>query len=303
MSEQMIVGYWSIRGLGAPLRLMCEYAGASYQARLHNVEAKEGGVFEKSDWFVPKEELKKKNPLINLPYIVDDGLVITQTNACLEYLGDKFKLMGKTSAERSECTMLLCQAKDLRDDMVGTFYGRGDDPAALANLMSSASLDKFEWWLQAKGTVFLIADSPSCPDFHLWELLDQLVEASECAENKASPFTNRPLLKKLYDTMKGMPFMKAYHECGLGGLPINQKMAKFGAMPKGGSKPWDFSKPQTFAKGTIVRAKKNAAFVFVKPHAAMPNAVNLVKGYFAGKGISVLSEGRIAAEEIDSSRH
>ena len=34
----------------------------------------------------------------------------------------------------------------------------------------------------------------------------------------------------------------------------------------------------------------------------MPNVVNLVKGYFAGKGISILSEGRIAAEEIDSKK-
>ena len=28
---KLIVGYWSIRGLGAPLRLMCEYAGADYE--------------------------------------------------------------------------------------------------------------------------------------------------------------------------------------------------------------------------------------------------------------------------------
>lgn len=28
---KLIVGYWSIRGLGAPLRMMCEYAGADYE--------------------------------------------------------------------------------------------------------------------------------------------------------------------------------------------------------------------------------------------------------------------------------
>ena len=120
----MTIGYWSIRGLGAPLRMMAEFAGASYIARLHNVEPVEGGGFNTDDWFIPKEELKKKNPLINLPYIVDDGVVITQTNACMEYLGTKFNLMGKTTLERGECTMLLCQAKDLRDDMTGTFVSR-----------------------------------------------------------------------------------------------------------------------------------------------------------------------------------
>ena len=102
--------------------------------------------------------------------------------------------------------------------------------------------------------------------------------------------------------MAAMPFMERYNDCGLGGLPINQKMAKFGALPKGGSAPWDHSKPQTFAKGTISRVKKNGAFVFVKPHAATPNVVNLCKGYFAGKGITVLSEGDIKAEEIDAKK-
>ena len=89
---------------------------------MHNVEPVEGGGFNTDDWFIPKEELKKKNPLINLPYIVDDGVVITQSNACMEYLGTKFNLMGKTTLERGECTMLLCQAKDLRAE--------GDEPAA-----------------------------------------------------------------------------------------------------------------------------------------------------------------------------
>ena len=79
-------------------------------------------------------------------------------------------------------------------------------------------------------------------------------------------------------------------------------MAKFGALPYQGTATWDFSKPQTFPKGTISRVKKNAAFVFVKPHAATGQVTNLVKGYFAGKGIKVLSEGRISAEDIDEKK-
>ena len=40
------------------------------------------------------------------------------------------------------------------------------------------------------------------------------------------------------------------------------------------------------------------AFVFVKPHAVTDKVVGLVKGYFAGKGIKVLGEGSIKAEEV-----
>ena len=31
---KIVVGYWSIRGLGAPLRMMCEYAGVDYEGAL-----------------------------------------------------------------------------------------------------------------------------------------------------------------------------------------------------------------------------------------------------------------------------
>ena len=226
----LIVGYWSIRGLGAPLRLMCEYANVGYESRLHNVEAKQDGTYDMSDWHVPKAELKKKQPLINLPYVIDDGVIVTQSNACMEYLGEKFGLMGTNPVERSECTMLLCQVKDLRDDCTGTFYPRGNDPDALGKLMDNMSLVKLENWLAAKGTTYLLGETPNAPDFHLWEMLDQLNEASAYAANKASPFSGRPNLKKLYDAFLSLPCMKSYVSSGLAGLPstFNEKNLQLG---------------------------------------------------------------------------
>ena len=37
---KLIVGYWSIRGLGAPLRMMCEYAGADYEVSAMAAQAR-----------------------------------------------------------------------------------------------------------------------------------------------------------------------------------------------------------------------------------------------------------------------
>ena len=34
---KIVVGYWSIRGLGAPLRMMCEYAGVDYEGALSSL--------------------------------------------------------------------------------------------------------------------------------------------------------------------------------------------------------------------------------------------------------------------------
>ena len=46
-----------------------------------------------------KPVLSKKNPLMNLPYVIDGETVITQSNACLLYLGRKFNLNGKNEDE------------------------------------------------------------------------------------------------------------------------------------------------------------------------------------------------------------
>ena len=69
---KLVVAYWTIRGLGATLRMMCEYAGVEYEARSHDCAKKEGGGFDMTEWFVDnKPGLKEKNALINLPYVLD----------------------------------------------------------------------------------------------------------------------------------------------------------------------------------------------------------------------------------------
>lgn len=42
---QIIVGYWKIRGLAAPLRMICQYAGADYISKEYDVTVKEGGGY------------------------------------------------------------------------------------------------------------------------------------------------------------------------------------------------------------------------------------------------------------------
>ena len=69
-----------------------------------------------STWLsVKKPALKAKNPLINLPYVVDGEVVVSQSNACLSYLGRKLGLWGGNEAEVSLCEQLLCEIMDLRN--------------------------------------------------------------------------------------------------------------------------------------------------------------------------------------------
>ncbi len=80
------VGYHKIRGLGAPLRMMCYYRNQSYIQKGYGSNLRE-------NWFgADKPNLAKSNSCINLPYILDGDQVITQSNTCLLYLGRKLAI-------------------------------------------------------------------------------------------------------------------------------------------------------------------------------------------------------------------
>ena len=91
---QLVVGYWSIRGLGAPLRMMCEYAGVDYEPRCYDALPQEGGGWDVSDWFGKKPELYARNALMNLPFVEDGEHIVAQTNACFSHLGRVLGLNG-----------------------------------------------------------------------------------------------------------------------------------------------------------------------------------------------------------------
>ncbi|KAJ1624806.1 glutathione-s-transferase [Pavlovales sp. CCMP2436] len=238
--ETVEIGYWKIRGLGAPLRMMCEYAGAAYVSTAFEVVEKADGSFGLDSWFKDKKpELLKLNALTNLPYVRVGNVVVSQSNACFTHLGRRFGLMGATEEEASKNEQCLCQIMDLRNDAVGLFYsGFAADKVTVFESKSEGyytkkvpvHFSKFEHWLQAAGTTFLVADSPQVADFHLWEMLDQH-EALGRFLRKPSLLEAFPLLKRYYADFKALPQLQAYFAGPQHALPINNKMAVFGSTP------------------------------------------------------------------------
>lgn len=262
------VGYWNIRGLGAPLRMMCEYVGASYTAVTFDVVEKAGGGWNVDAWFVEKKpELLKLNALTNLPYVRIGDQVVTQSNACFTFLGRRFGLMGSTEEEVSKNEQCLAQVHDLRNDAIGLMYGGfGPDKQAIFDgkkdgyLESTAKghFSKLEKWLVHQGTPFLVGPSPQCADFHLWEMLDQH-EALAKYVGKPSLLDGFPKLAAFYQRFRAaaapssrgggdmalmmlpvggdagdLPELQGYFNGPLHRLPINNKMAVFGnvALPQ-----------------------------------------------------------------------
>ena len=122
-SNIITVGYWSTKGLGAVCRMVVLYSGYSLKAKNYKLQpvSKDNNLtYDGSEWHdSDKIDLKKRNSLINLPYMElvnssGDELLISQSNACLSFLGRKFNMFGKNEVEVSKCEQLLLETNDLR---------------------------------------------------------------------------------------------------------------------------------------------------------------------------------------------
>merc|ERR1719401_3367810 len=112
--------------------MMLEYAGADYKDEQYDCVAK-GGGWDKSSWFEGgKPKLLKKNALINLPYVISGGRVVTQSTAVYSFLGQKLRLNGAGPDAVTANNEVVAQAYDLRNDTVKVMYGgsSGEFPEA-----------------------------------------------------------------------------------------------------------------------------------------------------------------------------
>ncbi|KAG1680994.1 hypothetical protein FOA52_009953 [Chlamydomonas sp. UWO 241] len=239
----LTVGYWGIRGLCAPLRMMCMYAGTPFKNTSYDLETSADG-WDMASWIAAKDGLRAKNALINLPYVQDGDMLVTQTNACMGYLGRKLGLWGKTEVEVSQCEQLLSELMDLRNKMTGYAYSGDHSNDAAINLLKGISkaegaypgiLAKLDSWLganAASGDVFFVGNSATAPDFHAWELLDQftLLARHVGAPDPLAPF---PHLAAFHTKFCALPANEPYRKSALASLPCNNKMAVFGSTPAG----------------------------------------------------------------------
>jgi len=205
--------------------MVCEFAEADYVAKHYN-----SSDDEKESWWSVKPELFKKNAVINLPYVIDtDGFIVSQSVACLSYLGRKFGMMGGNEKETSMIEQILCETHDLRNSAVGVFYGQSQEN--IEKFFKEAvpkSYAKFEAWLSAQKTgPYTIGAAPTAGDFYLWEMIDECeLLASDLGEK--SPLAEKPKLQKLYESLLKEPKLQKYFTGPLYHLQVNWHSALWG---------------------------------------------------------------------------
>ncbi|KAF7492544.1 hypothetical protein SSS_10122 [Sarcoptes scabiei] len=109
MSSKPTLGYWNIRGLAQPIRMMLSYAGVDFVDKRYNYGP--APDFDRSEWLNEKFNLGLDFP--NLPYYIDGDVKLTQSLAILRYLARKHKLDGHNEQEWLRIALCEQQIVDL----------------------------------------------------------------------------------------------------------------------------------------------------------------------------------------------
>ena len=267
-SNIITVGYWSTKGLGSVCRMVVLYSGYSLKAKNYRLLPimKDGSLtYDGSEWHEEdKINLKKRNSLINLPYIEltnSDGteLLISQSNACLSFLGRKFNMFGKNEVDVSQCEQLLLETNDLRNVITSFAYthfkNKDLENEAAKDVFTRAfqnnnvgKIQKFENWMkenQNNENYFLINNEITIPDFNLFDILDFYVEFLKYYnfvndKNIKNIFNELgyPNISKFYNNFIQLPKMEKYLNSIFYKLPYTNKSARFGSGTQGDT--WDY---------------------------------------------------------------
>jgi len=217
--KSVVLTYWDIRGLGQPPRLALEAAGVSYtDVRINAGDDIESPTF-KSAWTDVKGTVGL--PAVNLPYVLDEGVQISQSGAILRHIQRKYYApLDLEAAALMDQTLEQCVDYDspLTRMSYGSYYTGGFEswvkdimPTGLAKLDALLGDKTF-----FAGDVFTVAD---CKAF---EALDKTRIIYPPA------LASYPRLEAFLARVEQVPNLAAYFASDrYKARPINNPMAQF----------------------------------------------------------------------------
>ncbi|CAK8697863.1 unnamed protein product [Clavelina lepadiformis] len=213
-----VLGYWDIRGLAEPIRLMLVYCGQEYEDKRYICG--DAPDYDRSSWSNVKSSMDLDFP--NLPYFIDGETRITESFAIMKHIARKNNLFPMADVEHDRCNMLEGVVSDFRRDFTMMCYRPGYETNKVNYFKDlPLKLQKFDNYLADKK--WLAGENLMYIDFALCEILDHIrLMSPDCLNKheKVSAYVEKFFkLEKIAAYRSSSDFRK---------FPINNKMAHWG---------------------------------------------------------------------------
>ncbi|CAF4960701.1 unnamed protein product, partial [Rotaria sp. Silwood1] len=217
--DQLVFGYWNVRGLAEPSRLTLHYTKTPYTDKMYHMG--DAPEYSRDEWLSEKFKLDLDFP--NLPYLIDGDFKLTQSKAILYYLGRQNNLMGKNPKEEALITMLCEQAHDLRMKFGMVCVGpNGDSENERKKFLDTTFTEvikQLNAYLGKNKSKFAVGDKPTVADFQLFDYVDCCCSI-DGGRTLLDKYTN---VKDLLQRIRELPELKDYIVKSHAQLPMNGK--------------------------------------------------------------------------------
>lgn len=217
-SNKPLIGYWTLRGLGASIRYQLAYLGVDYDLQEYTLG--DAPDFNPAEWADKKFTLGL--PFPNIPYVIHGDVKLTESMAIHRYFAELYDttLLGKSAKDKAHVEMLSGIIEECNFKCRGPMYMSGD-----INELTAVYEQRLPPILAFKGNnPFLVGDYPTYMDFYFFEV----VELLKCV-TEGAVFKKFPELESFCVRMKGLKGLKEYladPNCRDAKYAFNNKMAK-----------------------------------------------------------------------------
>jgi len=221
-------GYWSIRGLLAPIEMLCEYTSQQYETTKYETVKKPDGSYDGSSWFAVKHTLGLTIP--NIPWVMDsdENVAISESWAILKYIARKTQsTLPKSNADWGIAENLEGVLTDFRAGFIAICY-YGADKSAWMDKNAVTKIDILEKQLakrlsrksstcsskvvnynsfRAQFPIrdWFVGDYITYVDFYAWEIIDHHC----CA--RPGFLDKHPNLKSWHTRFDNLTAVRKYH--------------------------------------------------------------------------------------------
>ena len=156
------IGYWKIRGLAQPIRLLLSYTETPFQEVQYEFQNRE-------QW----AEQDKKNlgfDFPNLPYLIDNDFKLTESAAIAKYVikrSGKTELLGKTLQDQGKVENIMGVVEDILKEM-RSLFGNPHWETARGEVLPKIK-PKLDYLKQFIGDKEFALGYPTLADFYLAE--------------------------------------------------------------------------------------------------------------------------------------